>query len=286
MLSHLVEHAQGVVIIRLQGRLDQSGCDILAQVIDRHASKQAHIVLDMRDVDYLSSSTIGLLVQIARDTPPAELRLALAAVQPHVRESIEISNLKKLLPIYKSVEEALPAVATPSLIDDSTLASNRSRDLVLRYLMLIQYGKLERLEDFVHIDVTIENITPNGVQHIIDIHALRVVLNTIRREGGIDIEITTIVAQPDAVSAYLQRRQPQPRRRPPQSPQAAAEAPPQLSQAEASPQPPRAPASPAAPAEPASPQPPQAFSTGTSTATVTHFCTGTSFVTVCGTRTV
>ena len=160
----------------------------------------------MRDVDYLSSSTIGLLVQIARDTPPAELRLALAAVQPHVRESIEISNLKKLLPIYKSVEEALPAVATPSLIDDSTLASNRSRDLVLRYLMLIQYGKLERLEDFVHIDVTIENITPNGVQHIIDIHALRVVLNTIRREGGIDIEITTIVAQPDAVSAWMIER--------------------------------------------------------------------------------
>ena len=206
MLSHLVEHAQGVVIIRLQGRLDQAGCDILAQVIDRHASKQAHIVLDMRDVDYLSSSTIGLLVQIARDTPPAELRLALAAVQPHVRESIELSNLKKLFPIYTSVEEARPAVATPSLIDDSTLSSNRARDLLLRYLMLIQYGKLERLEDFLHLDVTIENITPNGVQHIIDIHALRVILNTIRREGGIDIEIATIVAQPDAVSAWMIER--------------------------------------------------------------------------------
>jgi anti-anti-sigma factor len=206
MLSHLVEHAQGVVIIRLQGRLDQSGCDILAQVIDRHASKQAHIVLDMRDVDYLSSSTIGLLVQIARDTPPAELRLALAAVQPHVRDSIEISNLKKLFPIYASIEEALPAVATPSLIDDSTLSSNRSRDLLLRYLMLIQYGQLERLEDFVHIDVTIENISPNGVQNIFDIHALRLVLERIRSEGGIDIEIATIVAQPDAVSAWMIER--------------------------------------------------------------------------------
>lgn len=206
MLSHLVEHAQGVVIIRLQGRLDQSGCDILAQVIDRHASKQAHIVLDMRDVDYLSSSTIGLLVQIARDTPPAELRLALAAVQPHVRDSIEISNLKKLFPIYKSIEEALPAVATPSLIDDSTLSSNRARELLLRYLMLIQYGQLERLEDFVHIDVTIENISPNGVQNIVDIHALRLVLERIRSEGGIDIEIATIVAQPDAVSAWMIER--------------------------------------------------------------------------------
>ncbi|NDG62899.1 MAG: anti-sigma factor antagonist [Planctomycetes bacterium] len=206
MLAHLVEHAQGVVIIRLQGRLDQSGCDILAQVIDRHASKQAHIVLDMRDVDYLSSSTIGLLVQIARDTPPAELRLALAAVQPHVRESIEISNLKKLFPIYASIEEALPAVATPSLIDDSTLSSNRARELLLRYLMLIQYGKLERLEDFVHIDVTIENIGPNSVQNIVDIHALRVVLERIRSEGGIDIEIATIVAQPDAVSAWMIER--------------------------------------------------------------------------------
>jgi len=206
MLSHLVEHAQGVVIIRLQGRLDQSGCDILAQVIDRHASKQAHIVLDMRDVDYLSSSTIGLLVQIARDTPPAELRLALAAVQPHVRDSIEISNLKKLFPIYASIEEALPAVATPSLIDDSTLSSNRARELLLRYLMLIQYGQLERLEDFVHIDVTIENISPNGVQNIVDIHALRLVLERIRSEGGIDIEIATIVAQPDAVSAWMIER--------------------------------------------------------------------------------
>ena len=206
MLSHLVEHAQGVVIIRLQGRLDQSGCDILAQVIDRHASKQAHIVLDMRDVDYLSSSTIGLLVQIARDTPPAELRLALAAVQPHVQESIELSNLKKLFPIYKSIEEALPAVATHVLTDDSTLSSNRSRDLLLRYLMLIQYGQLERLEDFVHIDVTIENISPNGVQNIVDIHALRLVLERIRSEGGIDIEIATIVAQPDAVSAWMIER--------------------------------------------------------------------------------
>ena len=210
MLAHLVEHAQGVVIIRLQGRLDQSGCDILAQVIDRHASKQAHIVLDMRDVDYLSSSTIGLLVQIARDTPPAELRLALAAVQPHVQESIELSNLKKLFPIYKSIEEALPAVATPSLIDDSTLSSNRARELLLRYLMLIQYGQLERLEDFVHIDVTIENISPNGVQNIFDIHALRLVLERIRSEGGIDIEIATIVAQPDAVSAWMiERKGPQ-----------------------------------------------------------------------------
>ena len=210
MLSHLVEHAQGVVIIRLQGRLDQSGCDILAQVIDRHASKQAHIVLDMRDVDYLSSSTIGLLVQIARDTPPAELRLALAAVQPHVQESIELSHLKKLFPIYKSIEEALPAVATPSLIDDSTLSSNRARELLLRYLMLIQYGKLERLEDFVHIDVTIENISPNGVQNIFDIHALRLVLERIRSEGGIDIEIATILAQPDAVSAWMiERKGPQ-----------------------------------------------------------------------------
>ena len=210
MLSHLVEHAQGVVIIRLQGRLDQSGCDILAQVLDRHASKQAHIVLDMRDVDYLSSSTIGLLVQIARDTPPAELRLALAAVQPHVQESIELSNLKKLFPIYKSIEEALPAVATPSLIDDSTLSSNRARELLLRYLMLIQYGQLERLEDFVHIDVTIENISPNGVQNIFDIHALRLVLEKIRSEGGIDIEIATIVAQPDAVSAWMiERKGPQ-----------------------------------------------------------------------------
>ena len=206
MLSHLVEHAQGVVIIRLQGRLDQSGCDILTQVIDRHASKQAHIVLDMRDVDYLSSSTIGLLVQIARDTPPAELRLALAAVQPHVQESIELSNLKKLFPIYKSIEEALPAVATHVLTDDSTLSSNRSRDLLLRYLMLIQYGQLERLEDFVHIDVTIENISPNGVQNIFDIHALRLVLERIRSEGGIDIEIATIVAQPDAVSAWMIER--------------------------------------------------------------------------------
>ncbi len=72
--------------------------------------------------------------------------------------------------------------------------------------MLIQYGQLERLEDFVHIDVTIENISPNGVQNIFDIHALRLVLERIRSEGGIDIEIATIVAQPDAVSAWMIER--------------------------------------------------------------------------------
>ena len=206
MFSHLVEHAQGALIIRLQGRLDQSGCDMLAQVLDQHASKQTHIVLDMRDVDYISSATVSLLVQIARDTLPTELRLALAAVQTHVREALQLSNLQKLLPMYKTVEEALPAVATSSLIDESTLSSNRARELLLRYLMMIQYGQLEHLEDFVHIDISVETITPNGVEHIVDIHTLRVALNSIRREGGIDIEIATIVAQPNVVSAWMIER--------------------------------------------------------------------------------
>ena len=72
--------------------------------------------------------------------------------------------------------------------------------------MLIQYGQLEHLEDFVHIDVSVESVTPNGLEHIVDIHALRVALNSIRLEGGIDIEIATIVAQPDAVSAWIIER--------------------------------------------------------------------------------
>ncbi|MDA1261777.1 MAG: anti-sigma factor antagonist [Planctomycetota bacterium] len=206
MLTHFIENTQGALIIRLQGRLDQSGCDILSQVFDRYASKRTPIVLDLHDVDYLSSSTLSLLVQIARDTPPEELRLVLAAVQPHVREALELSNLNELLRIYKTVEEAISKVATPLANDESLLSSNRVRDLLLRYLMLIQYGQLERLEDFVHIDITVDLVSPNGIQQFVDVHALRVDLSKTRREGGIDIEISAIVAQPDAVSVWMIER--------------------------------------------------------------------------------
>lgn len=65
MFSHLVKHTRGAIVIRLQGRLDQSGCDMLAHALDRHATKRAHVVLDMRDVDSLSSVTVSLLMQLA-----------------------------------------------------------------------------------------------------------------------------------------------------------------------------------------------------------------------------
>ncbi len=207
MFSHLVEHANGVVIIRLQGRLDQSGCDMLAQVLDRHAVNQGHIVLDMCDIDYLSSSTVSLLVQIARDTPAAELRLALAAVQTHVCEILQLSNLDELLPMYRTVEQALAAVAvSPAAVEMISLPSVPARDLVLRYLMLIQYGPLEHLEGIVHIDVTAEVVNPTSIEHVVGIQALRTMLEKVRSAGGVDIEITSIVAQSDAVSVWMNER--------------------------------------------------------------------------------
>ena len=100
-----------VVVVALKGRLDQTTAEDvrtgLAPYLIRCAEGQDHVVLDMTDVDYVSSAGLRVFMLAAKQAKAQKGYLALVAVQPLVLEILEISKFTLVLKILPTVRDAL-----------------------------------------------------------------------------------------------------------------------------------------------------------------------------------
>lgn len=69
----------------------------------------AHLVLDMSGVTFLDSAGVGSLVSLFVNRRNGSRTLALAALSPQSTAVVTVAGLQKLLPIYKTLDEALTA---------------------------------------------------------------------------------------------------------------------------------------------------------------------------------
>jgi anti-sigma B factor antagonist len=67
-------------------------------------------VLDMTNVKYLPSLTLGAMVRLANAFRARNQRLILAAMQPTVRQVISITRLDRVFEIHDDVDSALKSV--------------------------------------------------------------------------------------------------------------------------------------------------------------------------------
>jgi anti-sigma B factor antagonist len=65
-----------------------------------------HLVLDLSAVNFLDSAGVGGLVSLFVNRRSHGKTLALAALGPQASAVVTVAGLQKLLPIYKTVEEA------------------------------------------------------------------------------------------------------------------------------------------------------------------------------------
>lgn len=75
-----------------------------------HTAKQesaAHLILEMAGVSFLDSAGVGALVQVFVHRRNKGQTLALAGLTKQGSAIIQVAGLKKLLPTYGSLEEAL-----------------------------------------------------------------------------------------------------------------------------------------------------------------------------------
>jgi anti-sigma B factor antagonist len=103
-----VERRDAAVVVRLGGELDLYNADeVRAALMDAVESGAQRIVIDMSEVDFVDSTTLGVLVEvrskIGRDG------LLLAAPQLETRRTLQVSGLDRHLPVHDSVDEALAA---------------------------------------------------------------------------------------------------------------------------------------------------------------------------------
>lgn len=102
----------GVAVTALSGRIDSaSAAACEAELARLLQDGRTAMVIDMAEVDYLSSAGIRALVMLYKRAVARDIPLVLARTQEHIREILEIAGLTEELPVHSDIDAALRAVA-------------------------------------------------------------------------------------------------------------------------------------------------------------------------------
>ena len=98
----------------LAGRMDGTGTErVAADFTAFIATRPSRVIIDMREVPFLSSIGIRLLLSSAKALKQHGGRMVIAGAQPLVREVLEIVGIAALIPVHPDLESACAALAAP-----------------------------------------------------------------------------------------------------------------------------------------------------------------------------
>ena len=104
------------LILGLKGRLDQDSCDAFRDDLTPHLDAAARdhlaIVLDLSQLEYVSSAGLRCFMLAVKKAKTYNGRIVVAALQPMVAEIFQISRFDMLLEVFATVAKAVAAVAS------------------------------------------------------------------------------------------------------------------------------------------------------------------------------
>jgi anti-sigma B factor antagonist len=110
-MSVTLQVEQEIAIVRPSGRLDAHTAPSLGAILAEQVLRSPYIVVDMRDVHFIDSSALGILVQGLKRYRARGGDLMLAALQQPVRIIFELTRLNNAFPTYPDAEQACSAAA-------------------------------------------------------------------------------------------------------------------------------------------------------------------------------
>ena len=116
----LTTHRQvgNALVLAASGRIDHASAEgfraALQPYLDRSKADDV-IVLDLSGVEYISSVGLRVLMLAAKQTRSQKSAIAVAALQPVVKEIFEISKFNLVIPSFVGVREALGDLAPSAL---------------------------------------------------------------------------------------------------------------------------------------------------------------------------
>jgi len=108
-----------VRVVALSGRIDNTTSEMFRTDLGPHVAECRvggdRLVLDFSGVEYISSVGLRVLMLAARQSREQGGTIAIAALQPVVREIFEISRFNVVFPCYGTLREALGKVSPGGL---------------------------------------------------------------------------------------------------------------------------------------------------------------------------
>jgi anti-anti-sigma factor len=87
----------------------------LAPVLADAALSKSALVFDFAGVEYISSVGLRVLLMAAKQVRAQNARIAVAALQPVVKEIFDIARFNHVLEVFTSVRAALEQLSAPAL---------------------------------------------------------------------------------------------------------------------------------------------------------------------------
>jgi anti-sigma B factor antagonist len=110
-LEVLRSDEQGIAVMQAIGPIDSATLDTFKTQMDLVCSASAaRVLLDCRELTYVNSRGIGLLVKYHRSLMMSRGRFALCHLNPKLVRTMELLQIGKTLAIYPTREEALAAL--------------------------------------------------------------------------------------------------------------------------------------------------------------------------------
>ncbi len=113
-----VDYAENAAIVTfinekiLEDRDIQALQESIMSVIEQ--AGRINLILDFRNVQFLSSAVLGLLIRISKKIYERDGQLRLCSINPKIHEIFKITRLTKIFDIYQDIEgasESLPPIA-------------------------------------------------------------------------------------------------------------------------------------------------------------------------------
>jgi anti-sigma B factor antagonist len=102
------EPVHRVTVVTLEGELDMAVLSLLHQVFAETASATSpHIVIDMRQVDFVDCSALGAFVLACRSTAAVGGRLRIVGARPQPRQLLKMTGLDAVFCLYDDLDSAI-----------------------------------------------------------------------------------------------------------------------------------------------------------------------------------
>ncbi len=102
----------GILIARLRGELDHHAVEPMRDELERRLAETNYrgMVMSFRDIDFMDSSALGLILGRYRTLSQQGGKMALCEVSPALKRIFELSGLLKILHLFDSEASALEFV--------------------------------------------------------------------------------------------------------------------------------------------------------------------------------
>lgn len=108
------------IAVQVAGRLDQDTCEAfrgpLMTFVDTAAHDGGAIVLDLSQLEYVSSAGLRCFMLASRQAKAQHGRIFVAALQPMVAEIFEISHFNLVFQVFPTLREAMAAVSSEAAL--------------------------------------------------------------------------------------------------------------------------------------------------------------------------